>query len=289
MKGTNKTFRFTLPMIFMALLIAGSLGLGAYALFRTKLDVGGNISFTGTGDILATISNGTVAYGSGADTTIANKMTGFSIVAGYSEEANVTTLNSWKDLDLDFSDAGGATIKFSITNNSSVKNLQVGMTSSFTSSSNMTMTVSAQATGIDPITPATTIVIGSGKTFNYSIKFAVTDPLQAAYVHGFTVRFNMVNTTAAATSNAVNVTYVVDGGTPQIATVPAGEQIGGHFPEGLTEENTCGFYRNPNYTDLVESTDVLDADTTLYTARATDSLVFTALTGGGVQRICQCN
>ncbi len=80
-----------------------------------------------------------------------------------------------------------------------------------------------------------------------------------------------------------NVTFVVDGAPQSPVAVPIGQPIGNYFPEGKDETQTCGYYRNSNFTDLVEASDTtLTEDITLYTATRTPNLTLGSLSGGGI-------
>ncbi len=190
MKAKNKSLGYILAMAITFVIMVGSIGLATWAMIRTKLDVGGNISFTGTGDILATISKGDVIGGTLKNADADDRMQQIDIAAGYDEESSQVKLDSWKGLEVSIPENGSdVIINFTITNNSADKALQVSVTSSFTSAQNMTMKVLAN--GAEMTGPEN---INMQACQHFQIHFKVTDDNNPASMSDFKANFNLVNT-----------------------------------------------------------------------------------------------
>ncbi len=253
---------YIVSVIILVIMIVGSLGLATWALLSTKLDVSGNIGFTGSGDVLAVISDGTV---NGEHT--AKQMDGFEIDANYDESAN-ENLKTWKNLDLNFKEDGSnLVLSFSVKNNQAPESGR-GLRVDLNCSAQLEGGISMEATAVGKES-ANMVVIAPQETVVYNITFSIVTQNQKVN-RGFSVVLNFAN---AKPSQACNVTFVVDG-VEQVVTVPANQPVGNYFPKD--EESCCGYYLNANYTGLVEANTILsDPTLKLYTATATTDIEFT--------------
>ncbi len=187
---TKRMSLYIASVILLLIMIVGTLGVAAWALFRTKLDVSGNIGFQGSGDILATISNGTIddkAHTSGV-------MDGFTI--DVDSTGNEAERGTWTGLDLNFAPSKRElVIKFSVTNNQPVggKNLAVTIDAVTPPASDIDMAVTTAELGTNPVVLAPVAIA------NYRIAFTVDETINRILRGSFSLVVNLVNTDATAT------------------------------------------------------------------------------------------
>ncbi len=186
---TKRTSLYIVSIVLLVIMILGSLGVTTWALLSTKLQVGGNIGFTGTGDVLATVANGKVEGGTLADQ--ANKLNNLKIEA---EGVTAGSVESWKELQLAFDSAGNdVSLSFSIKNDqaeSSDKYLRVDLNADFGAQDYITATVTAAGK-----TSANSVKIAPQARVTYNIVFAVKSGTNSVTSLSFDLLFNMVNIT----------------------------------------------------------------------------------------------
>ncbi len=263
---TKRMSLYIVSVILLVIMIVGTLGVATWALLSTKLDVSGKIGFTGTGDVLAIISDGVVDGG----VHTAGVMDGFTIDKDYDESSNAK-LSSWTNLDLNFNaDGSDLVLSFSIKNNqeeASGKYLLVNLDSSAETEGGITMF----ATAVGKV-DANEVVVAPQETVEYNIAFSIASHNKKVS-RSFSIVLNFTNE-----AEPTNVTFVVDG-VEQTALVRANQPIGNYFP--MDEESTCGYYLNPDFTGLVEADTILTQPiVNLYTATASDNLQFSKIDGG---------
>ena len=86
-------------MVLLFLLVVGSVGLATWAVIKSQLEIGGNISFQSTDKVYATISAGSVEGGTITETNKLNELV---------FDANTTSpdMSSWQDFNLNFNENG---------------------------------------------------------------------------------------------------------------------------------------------------------------------------------------
>ncbi len=182
---TKRMSLYIVSVVLLVIMIVGSLGLATWALLSTKLDVSGNIGFQGTGDVLATISDGKVD-----GTKLDGKMNGFEIKAD--SETPTTARASWTNLnDLAFADNSKTlVISFSVTNNQPEggKNLKIDVDASIPADSKISIAVTT--TEFKETNP---VVIAPQAVVNYQITFTVGET-NTTLSSTFSVENNLVNT-----------------------------------------------------------------------------------------------
>ncbi len=189
---TKRMSLYIVSVVLLVIMILGSLGVATWALLSTKLNVSGNIGFTGTGDVMATVANGKVEGGTLADQ--ASKLEDLKIEA---EGVTSGSVDSWKELQLAFTNSEDVTLSFSIKNDlpeSSGKYLQVDLNADFGAQDYITASVTAAGKGV-----ATRVKIAPQEIVTYNIVFAVKPETNVVTSLRFDLLFNMVNTTEAPT------------------------------------------------------------------------------------------
>ncbi len=176
---------YIVSVILLVIMILGSLGLATWALLSTKLDVSGNIGFTGSGDVLATVSDGKID-----GTKNEGKMNGFEIKANSNETE--TERATWTNLnDLAFANnSRELVISFSVKNNQPTggKNLKIDVNVGTVSKNDITIAVTTTEFGT-----TNPVVIAPQTAVNYNITFTAGDT-NTTLSRDFSLNYNLVNT-----------------------------------------------------------------------------------------------
>ncbi len=179
---------YIVSVVLLVIMILSSLGLATWALLSTKLDVSGNIGFTGTGDVLATISHGAVTGGTVTQKDGKTPLQQVDITA-----AGPSDSNSWTGLELVIADkTEPLVINFSVTNNHSEKNLRINVDVTVATDDNITISASTSEFGeVNPV------VIAPGEGASYNITFTVGET-NTILTRDFELVYNLTNTDAEA-------------------------------------------------------------------------------------------
>lgn len=162
-------------------MVASLMMVGILASPTITLQMGGNVSFTAT-DLQVTISDGVLANGTLEDS--ANKMQGVKIDA-YNDGA--TELATWTNLNLTFNESGeDMTITFTITNNSTVDDVQATVTVTVNQGTAVNATVSVTT----PTTSPTVISKNNGSQ-QFVVTFHVNDRNNPASITGFEIDIDL--------------------------------------------------------------------------------------------------
>ena len=174
------TLRTKLISCIVAFVMVASIMLvGIFASSTITLQMGGNVSFTAT-DLQVTISNGVLANGTLEES--ANKMQGVKIDA-YNDGAE--ELATWTNLNLTFNESGeDMTITFTITNNSTVDDIQATVTVNQGTAVNATVSVTT------PTTSPTVISRGDGSQ-QFVVTFHVENRNNPASITGFQIDIDL--------------------------------------------------------------------------------------------------
>ena len=174
------TLRTKLISCIVAFVMVASIMLvGIFASSTITLQMGGNVSFTAT-DLQVTISNGVLANGKLEDS--ANKMQGVKIDA-YNDGA--TELATWTNLNLSFNESGeDMTITFTITNNSTVDDIQATVTVNQGTAVNATVSVTTPTT-------SPTIISKNNGSQQFVVTFHVNDRNNPASITGFEIDIDL--------------------------------------------------------------------------------------------------
>ena len=174
------TLRTKLISCIVAFVMVASIMLvGIFASSTITLQMGGNVSFTAT-DLQVTISNGVLANGTLEES--ANKMQGVKIDA-YNDGAE--ELATWTNLNLTFNESGeDMTITFTITNNSTVDDIQATVTVNQGTAVNATVSVTT------PTTSPTVISRGDGSQ-QFVVTFHVENRNNPASITGFEIDIDL--------------------------------------------------------------------------------------------------
>ncbi len=188
---TKRMSLYIVSLVLLVIMILGSLGVATWALLSTKLDVSGNIGFTGTGDVKATISQGAVDVGTVTQNEGKSPMQQVNIT-----EAGASDSSSWAGLNIAFGDnANQLVINFSVTNNHPEKNLEIKV-DAFTATKN-NITVAVTTTKYGNTNP---VVIAPDTNANYKITFTV-GATNSKIERDFSLNYSLVNTDAEASVN----------------------------------------------------------------------------------------
>ena len=176
------TLRTKLISCIVAFVMVASIMLvGIFASSTITLQMGGNVSFTAT-DLQVTISNGVLANGTLEES--ANKMQGVKIDA-YNDGAE--ELATWTNLNLTFNESGeDMTITFTITNNSTVDDVQATVTVTVNQGTAVNATVSVTT----PTTSPTVISRGDGSQ-QFVVTFHVENRNNPASITGFQIDIDL--------------------------------------------------------------------------------------------------
>ncbi len=183
---TKRMSLYIVSVVLLVIMILGSLGVATWALLSTKLDVSGNIGFQGTGDVLATISNGTCTGGTVTQKDGKTPMQQVDITATGPSDST-----SWVNLDLVIADkTEPLVISFSVTNNQPAagNNLEITVDAGIATKNNIT--IAATTTEFGDTNP---VVLAPGATAHYSITFTVPEGTNTILSRDFTLTFNLVN------------------------------------------------------------------------------------------------
>ena len=162
-------------------MVASLMMVGILASPTITMQMGGNVSFTAT-DLQVTISDGVLANGTLEDS--ANKMQGVKIDA-YNDGA--TELATWTNLNLTFNESGeDMTITFTITNNSTVDDVQATVTVTVNQGTAVNATVSVTT----PTTSPTVISKNNGSQ-QFVVTFHVNDRNNPASITGFEIDIDL--------------------------------------------------------------------------------------------------
>ncbi len=174
------TLRTKLISCIVAFVMVASLMLvSIFASPTITMQMGGNVSFTAT-DLQVTISDGVLANGTLEDSE--NKMQGVKIDA-YNDGA--TELATWTNLNLTFNENGeDMTITFTITNNSTVDDIQATVTVNQGTTNNATVSVTTPTT-----TPAV-ISKGNGSQ-QFVVTFHIANRNNPASITGFEINIDL--------------------------------------------------------------------------------------------------
>ena len=143
------------------------------------MQMGGNVSFTAT-DLQVTISDGVLANGTLEDS--ANKMQGVKIDA-YNDGA--TELATWTNLNLTFNESGeDMTITFTITNNSTVDDIQATVTVNQGTTDNATVSVTT------PSSSSVRIPANDGSQ-QFVVTFHIDNRNNPASIQGFQIDIDL--------------------------------------------------------------------------------------------------
>ncbi len=185
---TKRMSLYIVSVILLVIMILGSLGLATWALLSTKLDVSGNIGFTGSGDVLATITK--KGYTGGTVTQKYGKDPMQELVIEESGVTETSDPSSWTDLELVIADkTEPLVINFSVTNNHTEKSLEIAVGAFTATEDNITIAVTTDEFGaVNPV------VIAPQTAANYSITFTVGET-NTTLQRGFTLNFNLTNFT----------------------------------------------------------------------------------------------
>ncbi len=201
-KKTNRTAIYVTAMILLFLLIAGSIGLVTWAILKTNMKVGGDINFKGSGNVLATISDGTITNGTGTPITTDGVMRGFIIDQEYGENAEI--LNTWAGLSLTFEEnattgyAEELRITYTITNNADLTLIITTQTAREENYEikNATEVFSAKKGG-EVVEDAFNVRLAKNEVAEFTITFT-PEANKEATVTGFGYQINLVNEKPAA-------------------------------------------------------------------------------------------
>ena len=174
------TLRTKLISCIVAFVMVASIMLvGIFASPTITMQMGGNVSFTAT-DLQVTISDGVLANGKLEDS--ANKMQGVKIDA-YNDGA--TELATWTNLNLSFNESGeDMTITFTITNNSTVDDVQATVTVNQGTAVNATVSVTTPTT-------SPTIISKNNGSQQFVVTFHVNDRNNPASITGFEIDIDL--------------------------------------------------------------------------------------------------
>ncbi len=163
------------------------LGVATWALLSTKLEVGGNIGFEGSGDVLATISQGAVTGGTATQNEGKTPMQQVNITSDGPSDSS-----SWAGLNLAFERSSKRLeISFSVTNNNTTENLKINLNIPDGVENGMNMVITT--TELGTINPA---IIAPNKEVTYNIIFIVGET-NTTLNQRFELVFNLVNTSSA--------------------------------------------------------------------------------------------
>ena len=174
------TLRTKLISCIVAFVMVASIMLvSIFASPTITMQLGGSVSFTAT-DLQVTISDGVLANGTLEDSE--NKMQGVKIDA-YNDGA--TELATWTDLNLTFNESGeDMIITFTITNNSTVDDIQATVTVNQGTTNNATVSVTT------PTTSQAVISKGNGSQ-QFVITFHVNNRNNPASIQGFEIDIDL--------------------------------------------------------------------------------------------------
>ena len=174
------TLRTKLISCIVAFVMVASLMLvSIFASPTITMQMGGNVSFIAT-DLQVTISDGVLANGTLEDSE--NKMQGVKIDA-YNDGA--TELATWTNLNLTFNENGeDMTITFTITNNSTMDDIQATVTVNQGTTNNATVSVTT------PTTSPAVISKGNGSQ-QFVVTFHVENRNNPASITGFQIDIDL--------------------------------------------------------------------------------------------------
>ncbi len=187
---TKRMSLYIISVILLVIMILGSLSVAAWALLSTKLDVSGNIGFTGTGDVLATISKGECTGGTVTQKDGKTPMQQVNITLDGPSDSS-----SWAGLNLAFEGSSKELeISFSITNNQTEKNLQIDVNESVKTGDVDAIKLDINTIEYGAVKP---LIIAPNTKATYRVIFTVNET-NTTLSRGFGLDFNFVNTDAAA-------------------------------------------------------------------------------------------
>ena len=151
------------------------------------MNIGGNITFNAT-DVQATISAGQISNGTVADS--ANKMQQIVLTP---ENDGALEKATWEGLEITFNGLDDVIISFTVTNNHTESNLEMTLVTSYTQSTNMTI-----STRIDNSSKTSVIIPkqaeGNDNQVECEIIFHIENNLQSASIEGFSIEYAFENT-----------------------------------------------------------------------------------------------
>ena len=157
------------------------------AIQQFNMNIGGDITFNAT-DVQATISAGQISNGTVADST--NKMQQIVLTP---ENDGALEKATWEGLEITFNGLNDVIISFTVTNNHTESNLEMTLVTSYTQSTNMTI-----STRIDNSSKTSVIIPkqaeGNDNQVECEIIFHIENNLQSASIEGFSIEYAFENT-----------------------------------------------------------------------------------------------
>lgn len=197
--STRKKLVISLSVLSLTVVTAIVSLIGIFSLLDTSFNVGGDINFSVTNDICATVSQATISGGSITDET---KMQEIYIDA---ENDGAEAMETWNDVNLNFNENGDdVVINFTITNHSENNYLRFTIGELIGITTNATMSLAIPAGSADGTTatinmaiPANTETATDKVEFSKEIviTFSVIDKNKDASITGFNIPVSLTKIT----------------------------------------------------------------------------------------------